>query len=113
MLVKYILGIYMDMIFGFWDMEKGSLLKKMRRNFNLKNPPLRNTAVVFPYGWTALRFVADNPGAWAFHCHIEPHFHMGMGVIFAEGVHRVKKIPNQALACGLAEKMFLMNNEHN
>ncbi|KAJ1432125.1 Multicopper oxidase, type 1 [Sesbania bispinosa] len=52
-----------------------------KTKFNLKNPPLRNTAVIFPYGWTALRFKADNPGVWAFHCHIEPHLHMGMGVI--------------------------------
>nr|GMD14601.1 L-ascorbate oxidase-like [Ipomoea batatas] len=77
--------------------------------FNLKNPPLRNTAVVFPYGWTALRFVADNPGVWAFHCHIEPHLHMGMGVVFAEGVHLVNNIPTQALSCGLTAKMFMKN----
>ncbi|KAK9939404.1 hypothetical protein M0R45_016100 [Rubus argutus] len=73
---------------------------------NLRNPPLRNTAVIFPYGWTALRFVADNPGVWAFHCHIEPHLHMGMGVVFAEGVQHVNNIPNQALACGLTGNMF-------
>lgn len=80
---------------------------------NLENPPLRNTAVIFPYGWTALRFVADNPGVWAFHCHIEPHLHMGMGVVFAEGVHLVNKIPNQAMGCGLTGKMLMNNNVHN
>lgn len=80
---------------------------------NLENPPLRNTAVIFPYGWTALRFVADNPGVWAFHCHIEPHLHMGMGVVFAEGVHLVKKIPNRAMGCGLTGKMLMNNNVHN
>ncbi|KAM7528272.1 hypothetical protein LguiB_031682 [Lonicera macranthoides] len=74
--------------------------------FNLKDPPARNTAVIFPYGWTALRFIADNPGVWAFHCHIEPHLHMGMGVVFAEAVHRVGKIPDEAFACGLTAKMF-------
>ncbi|KAK4760547.1 hypothetical protein SAY87_005440 [Trapa incisa] len=77
------------------------------RKFNLKNPPLRNTVVIFPYGWTVLRFVADNPGAWAFHCHIEPHLHMGMGVVLAEGVERVRGIPNEALKCGLTGKMFM------
>lgn len=70
------------------------------KKLNLKNPPLRNTVVIFPYGWTAIRFVADNPGVWAFHCHIEPHLHMGMGVVFAEGVHMVGMIPPKALACG-------------
>ncbi|RVW69997.1 L-ascorbate oxidase [Vitis vinifera] len=75
----------------------GKFREKDAKTFNLKNPPLRNTAVTFPFAWTALRFVADNPGVWAFHCHIEPHSHMGMGVVFAEGVHLVKDVPNHAL----------------
>ncbi|GAU28265.1 hypothetical protein TSUD_118720 [Trifolium subterraneum] len=77
------------------------------KKFNLTRAPLRNTAVVFPFGWTALRFKADNPGVWAFHCHIEPHLHMGMGVIFAEGVDKLRKIPAEALTCGATAKMFL------
>lgn len=81
--------------------------KKDVEKFNLKNPPLRNTVVIFPYGWTAIRFVANNPGVWAFHCHIEPHLHLGMGVVFAEGVHLVKNVPNEALNCGLTRKMFV------
>ncbi|MCL7023922.1 hypothetical protein MKW94_005803 [Papaver nudicaule] len=85
--------------------------EKHGKQLNLKNPPLRNTVVIFPYGWTMIRFVADNPGVWAFHCHIEPHLHMGMGVIFAEAVDRVKNIPNEAIACGLTGKM-LMHNYH-
>ncbi|XP_057801836.1 L-ascorbate oxidase-like [Salvia miltiorrhiza] len=94
----------------FWVLGygEGKFTDKDEAGFNLKNPPLRNTAVIFPYGWTALRFVADNPGAWAFHCHIEPHLHLGMGVVFAEGVHRLGAIPNEALACGLTAK-YLMN----
>lgn len=98
----------------FWVLAygEGRFTEKDVAKFNLKNPPLRNTAVIFPFGWTALRFVTDNPGVWAFHCHIEPHLHMGMGVIFAEGVRRVQGIPNEALACGLTGRM-LMNNRHN
>ncbi|AQL04073.1 Plant L-ascorbate oxidase precursor [Zea mays] len=78
---------------------------------NLRDPPLRNTAVIFPYGWTMLRFVADNPGVWAFHCHIEPHLHMGMGVIFAEAVDLVAKVPNEAVSCG-ATATALMAGGH-
>ncbi|XWS53245.1 hypothetical protein CRYUN_Cryun11dG0141100 [Craigia yunnanensis] len=87
----------------FWVLGygEGKFREEDEKKFNLKNPPLRNTVVIFPYGWTAFRFVADNPGVWAFHCHIEPHLHMGMGVVFAEGVHRVGEIPRAALACGL------------
>ncbi|KAI3926878.1 hypothetical protein MKX01_032793 [Papaver californicum] len=84
--------------------------EKHGKQLNLKNPPLRNTVVSFPYGWTAIRFVADNPGVWAFHCHIEPHLHMGMGVIFAEAVDRVQNIPNEAIACWLTGKM--LHNHH-
>ncbi|CAM6126865.1 unnamed protein product [Calypogeia fissa] len=67
---------------------------------NYVNPPKMNTASVYPDGWTYLRFVANNPGAWPFHCHIEPHFHMGMGVIFAEGVDSLPDIPEETLVCG-------------
>ena len=51
------------------------------KTLNTVNLLLRNTVVLFPHGLTVLRFVADNPGVWAFHC-IEPHPHLGMGVIF-------------------------------
>lgn len=96
----------------FWVLGYGDgkfVHKKDVEKFNLKNPPLRNTVVVFPFGWTAIRFVANNPGVWAFHCHIEPHLHLGMGVVFAEGVHLVKNVPNEALNCGLTKEMFEKN----
>ncbi|XP_071725523.1 L-ascorbate oxidase-like [Rutidosis leptorrhynchoides] len=96
----------------FWVLGygEGKFSKNDEKKLNLINPPLRNTAVIFPYGWTALRFVTDNPGVWAFHCHIEPHLHMGMGVVFAEGVHLVRNIPNEALSCGLTGKMLMSGN---
>ncbi|KAL1204272.1 L-ascorbate oxidase [Cardamine amara subsp. amara] len=80
------------------------------KTYNLRNPPLRNTVALFPYGWTALRFVTDNPGVWFFHCHIEPHLHMGMGVVLAEGLDQISQmeIPDEALGCGLTRK-WLMN----
>ncbi|GAB4859271.1 hypothetical protein Ancab_010733 [Ancistrocladus abbreviatus] len=94
---------------NFWVLAYGDgrFSEEDERTFNLENPPLRNTAVVFPFGWTALRFMADNPGVWAFHCHIEPHLHMGMGVVFAEGVEHVKGIPTNALTCGLTGKKLM------
>jgi L-ascorbate oxidase len=107
------LGIYMDII--FWVLRYGERKFKLgvdEKKFNLTSAPLRNTAVTFPYGWTALRFKADNPGVWAFHCHIEPHLHLGMGVIFAEGVHKIRKIQTEALTCGAPAKMFLNNTRY-
>ncbi|CAH2072233.1 unnamed protein product [Thlaspi arvense] len=79
------------------------------KTYNLRNPPLRNTVALYPFGWTALRFVTDNPGVWFFHCHIEPHLGMGMGVVFAEGVDQILKmdIPDEALTCGSTMKLLM------
>jgi hypothetical protein len=53
-----------------------------------------------PGGWTALRFHANNPGVWLFHCHVEAHVFMGMGVVFEEGVERVGRLPSSIMGCG-------------
>ncbi|XP_054816633.1 L-ascorbate oxidase-like [Prosopis cineraria] len=70
------------------------------KKLNLVNPILKNTVPLHPYGWTALRFQADNPGVWIFHCHIESHFYMGMAVVFQEGVDMVGNLPSSILGCG-------------
>ncbi|KAF8017583.1 hypothetical protein BT93_H2691 [Corymbia citriodora subsp. variegata] len=70
------------------------------KKYNLANPIMKNTVPVHPYGWTALRFVADNPGVWLFHRHIESHLYMGMAVVFEEGINRVGKLPMEIMGCG-------------
>nr|XP_010905971.1 L-ascorbate oxidase [Elaeis guineensis] len=70
------------------------------KRYNLVDPIKKNTVALHPYGWTALRFQADNPGVWAFHCHIESHFAMGMGVVFEEGVDKLGKLPTDIMGCG-------------
>eukprot|EP00252_Welwitschia_mirabilis_P025822 TRINITY_DN8221_c0_g1_i1.p1 TRINITY_DN8221_c0_g1~~TRINITY_DN8221_c0_g1_i1.p1 ORF type:complete len:577 (-),score=17.83 TRINITY_DN8221_c0_g1_i1:265-1995(-) len=47
-------------------------------NFNLVDPPERNTFNVPAGGWVALRFRADNPGVWFMHCHLELHISWGL-----------------------------------
>ncbi|WOL19407.1 hypothetical protein Cni_G28205 [Canna indica] len=69
------------------------------KGFNLVDPIMKNTVVLYPFGWTAIRFRADNPGVWAFHCHIESHFFMGMGAVFEEGVERVGELPDSIMGC--------------
>ncbi|KAL8134049.1 hypothetical protein AgCh_009211 [Apium graveolens] len=70
------------------------------QKYNLVNPIMKNTVPVHPFGWTALRFRADNPGTWAFHCHIESHFYMGMGIVLEEGIEKVGKLPSSIMGCG-------------
>ncbi|KAL7229228.1 hypothetical protein ACSBR2_007848 [Camellia fascicularis] len=50
--------------------------------FNLVDPPLRNTASVPVGGWSVIRFVADNPGVWLLHCHLDVHITWGLAMIF-------------------------------
>ncbi|KAH6837194.1 laccase 3 [Perilla frutescens var. hirtella] len=50
--------------------------------FNLVDPPSRNTINVPVGGWTAIRFIADNPGVWLMHCHIDSHLRWGLAMSF-------------------------------
>jgi FtsP/CotA-like multicopper oxidase with cupredoxin domain len=47
-------------------------------DIDVSNPLRRDTASLESYGWLLIRFVADNPGAWAFHCHISWHSEAGL-----------------------------------
>lgn len=52
---------------------------------NLKRPPYKDT-VVLPYpGYVRLRFRANNPGYWLFHCHFDWHLPIGMAVMIQVG----------------------------
>lgn len=45
---------------------------------NLSNPLRRDTASAEAFGWILIRLVTDNPGIWAFHCHISWHTEAGL-----------------------------------
>ncbi|KAL8206157.1 hypothetical protein R6Q57_009708 [Mikania cordata] len=64
------------------------------KNFNLLDPIERNTIGVPSGGWVAIRFLADNPGVWFMHCHLEVHTSWGlkMAWLVLDG-----KLPNQKL----------------
>ncbi|PAN27573.1 hypothetical protein PAHAL_5G089200 [Panicum hallii] len=49
---------------------------------NLVNPQQRNTIAVPTGGWAVIRFVADNPGMWFMHCHIDSHLSIGLAMVF-------------------------------
>ncbi|TYJ97586.1 Laccase-10 [Cucumis melo var. makuwa] len=74
--------------FGNFDPNKDP------QNFNLVDPVERNTVGVPAGGWVAIRFLADNPGVWFMHCHLEVHTSWGlkMAWLVLDG-----KLPNQKL----------------
>jgi iron transport multicopper oxidase len=47
-------------------------------------PMRRDVVVVYPGVGVTLRFIADNPGVWLFHCHTEFHVEGGMTATFIE-----------------------------
>lgn len=52
-------------------------------------------------GYTIVRFVADNPGYWLFHCHIEFHSEVGMSIVFKVGEHeQMPPVPRNFPQCG-------------
>ncbi|KAL4185277.1 hypothetical protein AMTRI_Chr10g5100 [Amborella trichopoda] len=74
--------------FGNYDPSKDPA------KFNLVDPMERNTVGVPSGGWVAIRFLADNPGVWFMHCHLEVHTSWGlkMAWVVMDG-----KLPNQKL----------------
>ena len=54
-----------------------------------------------------MRFVADNPGVWPFHCHVTWHFVMGMQVIFIESADQLPVPSPEIPVCGdVTPQMF-------
>lgn len=63
-------------------------------------PVKRDTAAVYPGGYLVLRFRADNPGVWLFHCHIEFHVEGGMMITLVEAPEQLQQresIPQSAI----------------
>jgi FtsP/CotA-like multicopper oxidase with cupredoxin domain len=52
---------------------------------NETDPILKDTLDIPMNGWAVIQWVADNPGWWFFHCHIEWHMATGMALVIREG----------------------------
>ncbi|KAK6238032.1 hypothetical protein QUC31_003501 [Theobroma cacao] len=93
----------------FWVLGYGEGKFNLSRDiekYNLVDPIMKNSVPLHPYGWTALRFQADNPGVWLFHCHIEAHLFLGMLVVFESGVEKVGIIPKSNYGCGKTKSLI-------
>lgn len=78
----------------------------------LKGAPMKDTITVPDGGFTIVRFVADNPGWWLFHCHIEFHIEVGMALVFKVGdVSQMKTVPKNFPMC--SNYMPKMGEERN
>ncbi|XP_060581710.1 uncharacterized protein LOC132738260 [Ruditapes philippinarum] len=75
--------------------ENGNLTR------NLVDPLAKDSVTVPDGGYVILRFHADNPGFWFFHCHIQFHLNTGMGLLIQVGnPNDMPKIPKNFQKCG-------------
>ena len=56
-------------------------------------------ATLYSLASSLLRFKADNPGAWAFHCTQPAHAMMGMGFNFITSPDKLVPPPHAARSC--------------
>ena len=84
----------------FWILAKGLLPKGTKtvtntNAFRLTNPSRRDVITVpgctptsngtcADIAYTVVRFRADNPGVWLFHCHLQFHLKAGLAMVFVE-----------------------------
>lgn len=54
-------------------------------NWGDRAPMTRDTINIPGHSYAVIRFVANNPGYWLLHCHVEWHMAKGLGVVFQEG----------------------------
>ena len=60
----------------------------------------KDTVTVPGGGYAVIQFLADNPGYWIMHCHVETHTLEGMGVVINEAFGQQTPPPNGMRACG-------------
>ena len=78
-----------------------------------KVPMRRDTFMVKPNGHIVLRFRADNPGVWLFHCHIEWHVDSGLLATMVEAPEVLQanlKIPDDHLKVCAARNVPIAGN---
>ncbi|KAJ2979753.1 hypothetical protein NUW58_g7124 [Xylaria curta] len=76
-------------------------------------PMRRDTLVLYPDGNIVLRFRADNPGIWLFHCHIEWHVTSGLIATMVEAPKALQEtltIPQNHLDVCAAQQISTTGN---
>lgn len=61
-------------------------------------PMMRDTVYVREQSNMVLRFKADNPGVWFFHCHIDWHLEQGLAIVLVEAPLEMQETESQQLS---------------
>jgi FtsP/CotA-like multicopper oxidase with cupredoxin domain len=79
-----------------WDTVEEAERALPPGSFNFESPPFVDTVQTkrsMTGAWLALRYNVEAPGAFLFHCHIQPHMTGGMGVVLMDGMESLPTIP--------------------
>ena len=60
----------------------------------------KDTVTIPTGGYVVIQFLADNPGYWFMHCHVETHTTQGMGVVINEAFGQQTPPPPGMRSCG-------------
>ena len=67
---------------------------------NLETPLLKDVLQVWQRSWTVIRFEANRPGYWYFHCHETQHLMLGLQVVFNVLPSRQPPVPDDVPSSG-------------
>lgn len=74
------------------EAQMKQILKDAMDHMVTDNPLRRDTVSIPANGYALIRFVADNPGIWAFHCHIDWHLAQGLGLLFRSDAEKLSRL---------------------
>ncbi|KAJ6113454.1 hypothetical protein N7523_006771 [Penicillium sp. IBT 18751x] len=90
---------YGEHFYDYADSDDGITFNASNHEAYPQYPARRDTFVAPPMGNFVVRFVADNPGVWFFHCHIDWHLAQGLGMLLIEAPTQLQErmtIPDSA-----------------
>ncbi|KAJ2798457.1 ferroxidase fet3 [Coemansia guatemalensis] len=84
---------------NFFIKERGSLDHNPANLTQAGKFPIRRDSItVPPLSYAIVRFTADNPGIWLFHCHMQFHKEQGLALTFIEAPFKIinsTRLPDQ------------------
>lgn len=81
------------------DLDRRGLLERHLKQGDL--PPAKDTIAVPNNGYVIIRFRANNPGFWLFHCHFLFHIVIGMNLVLQVGTQAdLPPVPPNFPTCG-------------
>jgi FtsP/CotA-like multicopper oxidase with cupredoxin domain len=79
-----------------WDSTEEAEFALPAGSFNFESPPLVDTVQTkrsMTGAWLVVRYLVESPGAFLFHCHLQPHMTGGMAVVLIDGRDAFPAIP--------------------